>query len=73
MQALTQARLELIYLVITIDINSLTGTVDDDLAVVALAEMLFDLGEEFFVDLAVEVVGQLAEKVGAVHVVASDF
>ena len=41
----------------SIDVDGLASRVDDDFAVMARAEMLFDLGKQLGVDLPVEVVG----------------
>jgi hypothetical protein len=71
-EALLQGRLELKNLVIAINADGLAGGVDDDFAVVALAEVLLDFDKQLLFDLAIEVVGQLAEKVGAVHGFTSD-
>jgi len=43
--------------VAAIDIDGLAGGVDDDLAMVAGAEVLLDLGEQVGVDATVEVIG----------------
>ena len=48
---------ELIGLVTAIDVDGFAGRVDDDFAVMAGAEMLFDLSHEIGVDLSIEVVG----------------
>jgi hypothetical protein len=58
-QTLAEILGKLVDLVFAIDGNSLAGGVEDDLAVVALADVSLDLSEELGVDLAVEVIGEL--------------
>jgi hypothetical protein len=58
---------ELVDFVLAIDGDGLAGGVEDDFAVVALADVGLDFGEEGGVDLAVEVVGKLGEEIGAGH------
>ena len=48
---------ELIGLVTSIDIDGFASRVNDDFAVMARAEMLFDLDKQFGIDLPVEVIG----------------
>jgi hypothetical protein len=50
---------ELVNLVVTIDLDGLTGRVDEDLAVIALAQVRLDLFEEAGFDSAVKIVGHL--------------
>jgi len=66
-QALAEFGGELVDLVLAVDGDGLAGGVEDDLAVVALADVGLDFGEEFGFYLAVEVVGELSEEVGAGH------
>jgi len=48
---------QIVEFVAAIDIDGFAGGVDDDLAVVAGAEVLFDLGEQVGVDSTVEIIG----------------
>jgi hypothetical protein len=57
MQALAEFRGELVDLMFAIDRDGLASGVEDDLAVVALADVRLDLSQEFGIDLTVEVVG----------------
>ena len=66
-QALAEFRGELVDFVLAIDGDGLAGGVEDDLAVVALADVGLDLGKECGVDFTVEVVGELGEEIGAGH------
>lgn len=47
---------KLVGLVAAVDVDGLTGGIDDDLAMVAGGKVLFDLGEKVGFDLTVEVV-----------------
>jgi hypothetical protein len=53
--------------VLAIDRDGLASGVEDDFAVVALADMSLHFGEEFGVYFAVEIIGQLGEEIGAGH------
>jgi len=48
---------EFVGLVTAVDVDGLAGRVDDDFAVMAGAEVLFDLSQKIGVDLTIEVVG----------------
>jgi len=48
---------EFVGLVTAVDVDGFAGRVDDDFAVVAGTEVLFDLSHKIGVDLAIEVVG----------------
>ena len=67
MQALAKIGGELVDLVFAVDGDGLAGGIEDNFAVVALADVRLDLSEELGVDLAVEVIGELGEKIGAGH------
>jgi hypothetical protein len=58
-QTLAEIIGEFVDLVLTVDGDGLARCVQDDFAVVALADMGLNLGEELGVDLAVKVVGEL--------------
>ena len=66
-EALAELGGKLVDLVFAVDGDSLASGVEHDLAVMALADVGLDFGEERGVDLAVEVVGELGEKIGAGH------
>jgi hypothetical protein len=66
-EALAEFGGKLVDLMLAVDGDGLTGGVEDDFAVVALADMSLDLREEVGVDFAVEVVGELGEEIGAGH------
>ena len=72
-EALAEFGGELVDFVLAVDGDGLAGGVEDDLAVVALADVGLDFGEEFGVDFAVEVVGELGEEIGAGHGLALRF
>jgi hypothetical protein len=61
---------EFIDLVATVHVNGFPGGIDDDFAVMAGADVLFDLGHERRIDLPVEVVGEFGQKIGAVHLLS---
>ena len=44
-------------LVTAVDVDGFAGRVDDDFAVMASAEVLFDLSHKIGIDLSIEVVG----------------
>ena len=73
MKALAQLGGKLIELVFAIDGDGLARGVEDDLAVVALADVGLDFGEEFGIDLTVKVIGKLAEEICAGHGLAPPF
>ena len=58
---------KLVDVMLAIDGDGLAGCVENDLAVAALADMGLDLRKQLRVDLAIEVVGQLGEEIGAGH------
>ncbi len=64
---------ELVDFVAAVDFDGFAGGVDDDFAVVASAEVLFDFGEQLGFDLAIEKIGEFGEEIRAVHWVASFF
>jgi hypothetical protein len=66
-QALAEFGGELVDFVFAIDGDGLAGGVEHDFAVMALADVGLDFGEELGIDFAVEVVGELGEKIGAGH------
>jgi hypothetical protein len=72
-EALAKVVGELVDFVFAIDGDGLAGGVEDDLAVVALADVSLHFGEELGVYLAVEVVGELREEIGAGHGLAPPF
>jgi hypothetical protein len=66
-QTLTKIVGKFVDLMFAVDGDGLAGSVEDDFAVVALANVSLNVGEELGVDLAVEVIGKLREKIGAGH------
>ena len=58
---------ELVDFVLAVDGDGLARGVQDDLAVVALANVGLHFGEKLGFHLAVEVVGKLLEEIGAGH------
>jgi hypothetical protein len=58
---------KLVDFVLAVDGDSLASGVEHDLAVMALADVGLDFGEERGIDLTVEVVGELGEEIGAGH------
>jgi hypothetical protein len=64
---------KLVDLVFSVNGDGLAGRIENDLAVVALTHVLLDLGEEFGIDLTVEIVSELAKEVGAGHGLAPPF
>jgi hypothetical protein len=66
-EALAEFGGKLVDFVLAIDGDGLASSVEDDLAVMALADVSLDLGEERGVNFTVEVVGELGEKIGAGH------
>lgn len=66
-QALAQLGGEFVNFVFAVDLDGLAGGVQNNLAVVALADMGLHFSEELGVDLAVEVVGEFGEEIGAGH------
>jgi hypothetical protein len=67
MQTLTEICRKLVDLVFAIDSDGLAGGIEDDFAVMALADVSLDLGEEAWVNFAIEVVGKLGQEIGAGH------
>ena len=57
----------LVDLITAIDFNSLAGRIEDNFAVAAPGGMSANLFEQLGADMAVEIIGKLAEKVGAGH------
>jgi hypothetical protein len=72
-EPLTQFGRKLVDLMFSVNGDCLASRIENDLAVVALAHVLLDLGEEFGIDLTVEIVSQLAKEVGAGHGLAPPF
>jgi hypothetical protein len=66
-KALAQLGRQLIDFIAFIDGNSLTGGVENYLAMLAARGVNADFLLEFGAELVVEVIGKMAEKVGAVH------
>jgi hypothetical protein len=73
MHPVTGLRGKFIDLVVFVDLDGLPGSVHDDLAVTALAEVSAYLFNELRLNLPVEVVGHLAEKVCASHYAVLSF
>jgi hypothetical protein len=72
-QALSKIVREFVDLVFAVDSDGLARSVEYNLAMVALADVGLNLGEEIGIDLAVEVVGELREEIGAGHALAPEF
>jgi hypothetical protein len=73
MEPLAEFGGKLVDLVLAIDGDGLTGGVEDNFAVVALADVGLDFGEERGVNFAVEIVGELGEEIGAGHGLSPPF
>jgi len=69
MEALLKVGRELIKFVVAIHLDRLPGGVKDDLTVAARGGVGPDLFQQVGADLPVEVVGKLAEEIGAGHAV----
>jgi hypothetical protein len=72
-QAFPEFVREIVDLVLAIDGDGLAGSIEDDFAVMALANMGLYFKQEFGVDLTVEVVSKLGEEIGAGHGLAPPF
>jgi hypothetical protein len=59
--------------VFAIDRDRLASGVENHFAVVALTNVILHLGEEFRLDLSVEIIGELRKKISAGHGVAPPF
>jgi hypothetical protein len=66
-QALAKLGGDLVDLVVFVDRDGLAGGVEYDLAVAAGGGMSTDLFEEFRADLAVKIISELREEIGAGH------
>ncbi len=66
-QAVAEVGGELVDLVLAVDGDGLAGGVEDDLAVMALADVRLDFRHQFGVDATVEVISKLGEKISAGH------
>jgi hypothetical protein len=66
-EALAKLCGDLVDLVVFVDRDGFTSCVENDLAMAAGGGMGADFFEEFGADVAVEVVGELREEIGAGH------
>ena len=66
-EALSQLSRELVDFVFAIDGDGLARGIQDNLAVVALADVCLDFRQKIWVNLPVEVVRKLREEIGAGH------
>ena len=73
MKPLAKLCRELVNFVLAVDGDGLARGVQHDFAMVAFAYVLLDFSKQFRVDLAVKVIGELAEKVCAGHGLAPPF
>ena len=73
MKPLAQLGRKLVDLMLTIDRDGLPRRIEDNFAVMALANMSLHLDEQVGIDLAVEVVSKLAQEVCAGHGLAPPF
>jgi len=69
MEPLLELGGQLVELVVAVDLNGLAGGIENDLAVFAGVGVGADLLEQFGADVAVEVIGEFAEEIGAGHAV----
>jgi len=67
MESFAHARGELVDIAVAVDRDGLPGGVENDLAMMAPAEMLFYFDQKVGGDLTVKIVRQLTEKIGAGH------
>jgi len=58
---------ELVNLVVSVDFDGLFGGIEDHMAFVAPMQVLIEFGLEAFSNFAVQVIGQLLQKISAFH------